>query len=104
MADLYKEDLTSVCIVHFDEIGEQTYHIFGEARLLVIDERAPDDRVYEISGKISAEELSDLIGDDPIGSASDDRHEAISARINARLDGRRSHLSVIEGGNGEEPF
>jgi hypothetical protein len=100
MADL---DKTPVCVIRFDEDGE-TYYVYGKARLLVIDERTPYDRVYETSGKITARELADLIGDDPIGSARDERHAAMSARINAILDGRRSHLSAIDGGNGEEPL
>ena len=44
------ETETPVCIVHFDQDGDQKFSIFGNARMLIIDERAPNDRVYAILG------------------------------------------------------
>jgi hypothetical protein len=87
---------TPVCVIHFDEEGNQDFHICGEARLLVIDERAPNDRVYEMTRKIDAAELAAMIGGNPIGSINDERHAAVSAVIMARLNGKK-HLRVVDG-------
>lgn len=58
-------------VIHFDERGEPTYYVEGGARLLIIDERAPNDRVYEFSNRSTAAEIDDLIGDDAVGSRFD---------------------------------
>lgn len=83
-----------VCVVHISENGDETYSVFGAARMLIIDERAPHDRIYEISSRMDARELAALIGESEIGHAEDERHEAIAACINAAIDGRK-HLSIV---------
>lgn len=58
-------------VIHFDERGEQTYYVEGDARLLIIDDRCPNDRVYEFSDRSTSDEIADLIGDDKVGSRFD---------------------------------
>lgn len=58
-------------VIHFDERGKPTYYVEGGARLLIIDERAPNDRVYEFSDRSTAAEIDDIIGDDTVGSRFD---------------------------------
>ena len=84
-----------VVVVHIAEDGAFRYLVHGEARLLIVDERAPHDRVYEITDRVSAQEIADVLRDDAIGSRNDDRHEAISARILTFISGR-PHLRVVE--------
>ena len=84
-----------VVVVHIAEDGAFRYLVHGEARLLIVDERAPHDRVYEITDRVSAQEIADVLRDDAIGSRNDDRHEATSARILTFISGR-PHLRVVE--------
>lgn len=89
--------LEGVVVVHFDEDGDWSYHVFGEkVRLFIVDERAPNDRVYEYLSRSEPSYLRDLIpaGSD-IGNQNDERHEAIKHRVLAAGEGR-SHLSVVE--------
>jgi hypothetical protein len=91
------EDLLALVVVHFDEDGTIDYHVVGGAavRMLIIDERAPNDRVYEWLPRAEPAALLKLIGDNPnIGSSADERHVAIAARFNAAQDGNR-HLSLV---------
>ena len=84
-----------IVVVHIAEDGAFRYLVHGEARLLIVDERAPHDRVYEITDRVSAQEIADVLRDDAIGSRNDDRHEATSARILTFISGR-PHLRVVE--------
>ena len=84
-----------VVVVHIAEDGAFRYLVHGEARLLIVDERAPHDRVYEITDQVPAQEIANVLRDDAIGSRNDDRHEAISARILTFINGR-PHLRVVE--------
>lgn len=86
------------CVVHIDENGNQEFLICGDARLLVIDEGAPHDRVYEVKETITHKTLAILIGDSPIGSKDDDRHEAIAARVLADMRGKRRFEVVSSDG------
>jgi hypothetical protein len=70
-----------VCVAYIDKDGETEYMICGDAVLLTIDDRCPNDRVYSISRTITREELTSLIGDSETGSAHDARHPALEARI-----------------------
>lgn len=81
-------------IVLFDAEGEQSYWATDGVRLLTIDERAPRDRVYEMNARITAGQVTALIGDDPIGNQHDERHAAIAARVNAAEDGK-PHLRLV---------
>ena len=80
----------AIVVLHSDEDGEQSYHVFGDGvRLFVVDERVPNDRVYEVLSRDDPATLRDLIpeGSD-IGSSQDERHPAIVHRINALRDGK----------------
>lgn len=83
-------------VVHFDADGEVNFYVAGDAtRLLIVDERAPNDRVYEWLSRSSQEEIDHIIGEGAVGSSKDARHAAISARILAALDGQ-SHLRPVK--------
>ena len=86
------------CIVHIDAMGNSHHLICGEVSLLVIDERAPYDRVFEVKATITREMLAELIGDDPIGSKDDERHPAVSVRVLAEMNGERRFKVVSEEG------
>lgn len=86
-------------IVHFDAEGEQSYWSTDGVRLLTIDERAPGDRVYEMSGHITPDQLAAMIGDDPIGNQHDERHAAIAAFVTAAEAGT-PHLRIIRNEEG----
>lgn len=88
----------NVVIVYYDESGEIDFHVFGKsARLFIIDERAPNDRVYEWLPRSSKRLLKRLIPDDcPIGSSADERHEAIAHRVLTRGEGK-AHLDLVHG-------
>lgn len=86
-----------VVIVHFDEDGQINYRVFGDerVRLFIVDDRAPNDRIYEWLSREAPAELRALIPEGAdIGSSQDERHAAIAARINAMQDGRR-HLAAV---------
>tara|TARA_Y100000114_G_scaffold153717_2_gene174268 strand:- start:29799 stop:30077 length:279 start_codon:yes stop_codon:yes gene_type:complete len=83
-------------IVRFDHDGELTYHVFGDARLYIVDERCPGDRVYEWLERATADDIADLIPvGEVIGNRNDERHPVAAHRIRAALDGKR-HLSVVD--------
>lgn len=90
--------IEGVAILRYDEYGEFTFHVASDERfrLFIVDERAPHDRVYEWTVRVSGEEIAAILGDSPIGSNQDERHAAIKAFVEARMDGR-PHLSVVEG-------
>lgn len=61
----------SRAIVHFDERGEISFHVEGDVRLLIIDERVPDDRVYEVTDRSTPSEIDAIVRDDKIGNRFD---------------------------------
>jgi hypothetical protein len=83
-------------VVHFDEDGNVELYAFGpsDTRFLVIDERTPHDRVYRMTVRSPRSKLAELLRDDPIGDASDERHAALSHAIQSAVEGR-PHLSVV---------
>ncbi len=85
-----------ICVIWIDKTGEQYYLVCGAARLLVIDERTPGDRVSEISARINSAQLSELIGGEAIGHSADQRNSVVAARINSALGGR-FHLILSRG-------
>lgn len=82
--------ITGIVVVHFDEDGEQSYHVFGsDVRLFIVDERAPNDRVYEVLSRDDPATFRELVPEGAeIGSSEDERHQAIVHRINALRDGK----------------
>lgn len=88
----------AVVIAHI-EAGEitPTFHVVGAGvRVFVVDDNAPQDRVYEMLNREDPSVIRELIPEDAvIGSNRDERHEAISNRVLAELDGR-PRLSVVK--------
>lgn len=84
-------------VVCYDDDGELSFHVYGDesVRLFIVDERAPGDRVYEWIRREDPSALKAMIGDSPIGSSADERHEAIKGVVEAALDGKK-HLKLVE--------
>jgi len=82
-------------IVQFDEHGELTYHVQGNTRLYIVDERAPHDRVYEWLPRATSDEIAEIIPvGEVIGSGQDERAEVLSHRIKAAIS-HVPHLAVV---------
>jgi predicted Fe-Mo cluster-binding NifX family protein len=96
-------DTQGIVVLRFDEDGEQSYHVFGDAgvRLFIVDERSPNDRVYEVLSRDDPATFRDLVPEGAeIGSSQDERHAAIEHRVNA-LRGGRPFLATVEVDDGE---
>lgn len=108
MPTISKEKLKAIAIVHIGESGRVVDFLHhGDLCFIVIDERAPHDRVYELTKRNSIEEIAAVLGDEPIGSCNDVRHPGVAARILDHL-GRVPRLSVVktdptESNEGEPP-
>ncbi|QAY77907.1 hypothetical protein [Sphingosinicella sp. BN140058] len=87
-----------IALLRFTADGEMQMCIAGEEpiRFLVVDDRCPNDRVYEVTTRIGAAEFARIVPEDAsVGSKADERHEALVARIEAAINGR-SHLRSVE--------
>ena len=82
-------------IVHIDADGEQTYHLRGDAELLIVDDRAPHDRVYRYTTQSTLSDIGRILADDMIGSAADARHPALAAKIERAARGKPA-LAIVE--------
>lgn len=84
--------------VHIGTNGETSYLVPEgcATRLLIIDERAPHDRVYEITDRVEPATIEVAIGGDPVGSKFDARHEATASRLRAAIESR-PHLTIVDG-------
>ena len=85
-------DSTTRAVVHFDESGEISYYSDPGVTVYIVDDRAPDDRIYQFSQyDIPAGML-----DGEIGSADDESPaQARAIRAVAEMEGR-SHLTVVD--------
>jgi hypothetical protein len=95
----------SIIIAHIEE-GEFTpsYHVIGgdDVALFVVDDNAPNDRVYEVLSRSDKSIVTELIPEGTvIGSMNDERHEAISNAVNALIEDR-PRFGIIEGGIGDD--
>ena len=59
--------LPPTVVVRYDEAGELEFYAEGSVRLFIVDERAQDDRVYEIRDRYTRSDIRELIGDEKIG-------------------------------------
>jgi hypothetical protein len=83
----------NIVVVHFDRDGDCDFLASGDLRLIIVDERAPHDRAYEIKGRDDQSAIWEIIGDEEkIGSCDDERHEAVAARVTGKK------FNVVEGG------
>ncbi len=98
LLNMLDEAKTGGVVVRFDERGEINYLVAGSARLLIVDERAPQDRVYEYESRVEPDEITALLGAGPVGNQRDDRHPAVEARITASMEGRPHLRSVKDEG------
>ena len=82
-----RRQIDNIVIVRFDERGEHDYEVLGDGVcLFIVDERAPNDRVYEWLPRATADEIKAILRDDPIGSSQDSRHEAIKNTILSAIE------------------
>jgi hypothetical protein len=58
-------------VVHYDEAGEVSFYVEPGSTLLIVDERAPDDRVYEHYDRSTKAEVDAVLGDSKIGNRFD---------------------------------
>lgn len=95
-------DQRPVAILRWTEEGELQLGMFGDGiRMLVVDERAPHDRVYEVTHREPLKALDALIPPGTeIGHAADERHDALVARMTALFEGK-PHLQVIASNPGQ---
>lgn len=69
------------CVVHIKTNGDLDYYSFGKVRMLIIDENAPDDRVYELSSTNDIDMLISLVGNSPIGNMNEEIHREVSREV-----------------------
>jgi hypothetical protein len=101
-----REAVTPVAVVQFAASAEVRLGIYRPGllpmRFLVVDERCPGDRVFEVTATLSREELASLIGDAPIGRAGDGSDQDAAAALIRHYSGAavrpRPMFRVIEGG------
>jgi hypothetical protein len=87
-----------VAVVQFTAEDRMRMSIFGKGpmRFLVIDERCPGDRVYEITTRLPIDQLAELVSpEEPIGTKDDERHGALVGLVAAAARGER-HLRSVE--------
>ena len=69
-------------VVRYLENGLIDFLVHGDQVLLfVVDERVPDDRVFEVTRRCSDEAIQEIVGDSPVGNDTDERHKALKARL-----------------------
>jgi hypothetical protein len=87
-------DLKAIVVAHIQENGDMYYHIYGTVRVFTVDERVPNDRVYEHLLRSTDEMIGKIIGDSTVGSSEDSRHAALKHKIEAFMDDAPA-LSVV---------
>lgn len=97
-AEMRRRGAGAVALARFTVEGALQLSIYGDGpmRFLVVDERTPGDRVYEVTSRLPVEGLAAMIPDgSPIGTKDDERHQALRGRIDAAMQGR-PHLRSVE--------
>ena len=81
-------------VIHYDQDGEVSYRVCGDsARLFIVDDRAPSDRVYEWLSRDSKSAVSEILGsEESWGSKLDGQHDQLSRRILHAAEG----LSLVK--------
>lgn len=84
-------NIRSIIAVRYHENGEMSYHISdpdNTVAVLIVDERAPNDRVYEYKSRVDATEVLKIVG--PLkdwGHSGDDQHARLSTKIRFQTEG-----------------
>lgn len=84
----------AICLVCMHENGAIDFHSYGNVRVFTVDENSPGDRVYEVTSKLTYEQISDIMGESKIGHDKDERHAAVAARFKAAAEGKK-HLTSV---------
>ncbi len=90
MGDVRRK-IVAVVVSHWDENGHHTLHIAdpdGSVAVVTVDERCPDDRVFEHTHRESPADVMAL-APRPWGHAKDDKHERAITRFLRHRDGLR---------------
>lgn len=91
-----KESLPPTAIVRIRPNGDVDYLRTAGVEMIVVDERAPNDRAYRISDEgIECQADVDRLTDGIVGSKDEPRHAAMAARIRAMAMGEPA-LTVVE--------
>lgn len=71
-----------IVLIHIKDRAELCdYHLFGDVDFYIVDETAPDDRVYHFTTPSTVEKIKEILGESEVGSKEDDRHEALAWRL-----------------------
>lgn len=89
-------DIERVVIVRHMENGDIDYLVAGDdrVRVFIVDERAPGDRVFEWTRRCDGSEVEKVLGDSPRGHSGDERHAALTHKIERAIEGRK-HLEIV---------
>lgn len=83
-------------IMHIDDLGYPTIHASGDGvTVLVIDERAPDDRVFRLTARITSDTVTEMVGDSEIGYRDDERFPGLEAAVRVRHEAQRPKLVAV---------
>ena len=89
--------MTNRILICFTEFG--TFEVISDepCDVITVCDHTPNDRLYLMTSahEVNKDRVDEILGDDSIGSAGDDRHTAIRNRVLADLN-NRSRFSVIE--------
>lgn len=93
-------DHRPVAVLRWSEDGDLQLGMFGAGcRMLVVDERCPHDRIYEVTQRAPLEAIDAIIPPgSEIGHAGDERHTALVERMTALFEGRPHLVAVPSGG------
>lgn len=89
--------IVALVVMHFDASGDLSIHIADDAGavvVLTVDDRCPDDRVYEHLLRERPEDVL-AVAPRPWGHCEDDQHEQAKARVLRHMNG----LTVVPTGD-----
>lgn len=75
-------------VIHQDESGEIAVVFGSGVEVFWVDERQPQDRVFQMSAS-SDQAVENILSDSPIGSASDQKQKQLITRIEFQEHGLR---------------
>lgn len=59
--------LPPTVVIRYDDEGEVEFYAEGAVRLLIVDERASGDRVYEVRDRYTRSQINSIVGEGPVG-------------------------------------